>query len=127
MSSAESNDLAAVSFRWPALRQRFEVPHCLSIVGQLLAQFAACGGFAVKRLRDRGGAAHFAEKQHLYLKVASFIRYLQNITDSNVTGCFGRLPVGLNSAKFAGSFGQGAGFEKSSSPEPRIHAHAVHG
>jgi hypothetical protein len=77
-------------------------------------------------LSNRSWSAHVAEKQDFYLKVAAVVRHSQHVANPDLSRSFGRLPVGLNPAKFAGSRRQRSRLEESGRPKPLVHSHRGH-
>ncbi len=109
-------DFTAIAFGWPAFSGRVETRHGVSFLSQLLAQLAARLGFTVKRLRNRGGAAHLTEEQHFHLEVTTVVLHSQQVAHTDFTRGLGALPIGLDSAKFTGARSERARFEKPCSP-----------
>lgn len=94
-----------------------------ALLGQAGAGFAAGFGFSIERLRDRGRAAHFAERENLDLVIASFSLNGKHVADADFAGGTQRLMARLDTAQLAGFGGEGAGFEEARGPQPFVEAH----
>src|SRR5205809_3962361 len=122
----ELDDSAAIAFRWPALGGRFKLLRCFALLCRLQARLPARFCLAVEGLRNRGGAAHLAEKQDFYLKVAALVDHTQHVANADLARSLGRLPVGLNPAEFTGPRRQYPRLEEPGGPKPFIHSHGGH-
>jgi hypothetical protein len=77
-------------------------------------------------LRNRSRAAHLAEKQDFHLKVTAVVCHSQHVSNPDLARSFGGLPVGLNSAEFAGSCRECSCLEESRGPKPFVHSYRGH-
>jgi hypothetical protein len=125
-SAAKPVKDTAIAFRWFPCGQAFEVRHRFALLRHLSAQRATRLCFPVQGLRNRRGAPHFAEQHDLHLKVPTFGLDLQEVTDAHRARALGRLAVGGYPAQFTCSCRQRASLEKSSRPEPLVHAYIGH-
>ena len=125
-SAAELDDPSAIAFGWPASRQFFKLLHGSALRCYFLAELPTGVCFAVERLRDGGGATHFAEQQDLDLKIAALVADSQLVSNADLASGLGGLAVALNAAEIAGACSQGPGLEKSRGPKPFVHSHGVH-
>ena len=105
---------------------RFTVPQADPYLLPMAALLTAGLRLTVKRLCHGSGAAHFAEKQDFYLKVAALVCYSQHVSNADFARRLGGLPVELNSAEFTGSGCQYSGFEESGGPKPFVHSYVSH-
>ena len=125
-STPKSVEFTAIALRWPAFTQRFEMQHRFTLLCHLQPQLLARLCLVVERLRNRRWAAHIAQKQDLYLKVAGCGLQVQQVADADLARSLSSLPIALNSAEFTCSSSNRACFEESGGPEPFVHSHAGH-
>ena len=121
-ASAELAESAAVALGGASCGGWGEVHEGSAFLGGLATGFTAGVGFAVKSLRDGGGATQVAEGEDVDFELAAFGADLEAIADVDVAAGFDRLVVGLDAVEFAGAGGLGAGFEEACRPEPFVDA-----
>jgi hypothetical protein len=119
--------MATIAFGGAAGGEHFELAGGFVLGGRFLPELAAGIGLAVEGLSDGGWAADVAEEQDFDLEVATVIGDAEHVSDADFTGGFSGLIVGLNASEFAGAGGEGAGFEKSGSPDVFVDADGGHG
>lgn len=123
----EVDDFAAIALGWTISGGGFkECGHGLALGGGFLAGFAAGLGFAVKRLRHRGGAAHIAEREHLDLEDSTIVGDGEHVAFAYLTCGLGILPVELNASQVAGARGERTGLEEAGGPKPLVDSYGRH-
>lgn len=100
--------------------------HLFLLLGEFDAGRATGFAFAVQGLGSGGGATHSGEVEDFNLEEASFIADAQGVADADFAGGFGFVVVGFDASEFAGSHGEGAGFEEAGCPEPFVDAETGH-
>ncbi len=75
-SAAKAVDFAAIALGRFSFAPSFEARRGFALLGQLLPERAACFRLAVKGLRDRRGAAHFAEGEDFDLENTAVVLHL---------------------------------------------------
>src|SRR5580704_14376465 len=117
------NNLPPIPLRRSALGRWRKIHHQLSLLRDFHPQITARLRLPIERARHRRRAAHFAEQQHLHLKIAALGSDLQKVTDPDIARRLGRLAVDLNAAQLTCPRSQRPSLEKPGSPEPLVHPH----
>src|SRR5690349_5241312 len=122
-SSPQSVEIAAIAFGRLAFPERLKVRHRFTLLRQFQPRLPALVGFPIEHLCHRGRTTHFAQAEHLHLKITAVVLHLQQVANSNLARSFSRLSVGVNSAEFTGAAGERARLEEPGGPKPLVYSH----
>jgi len=120
-------DEAAISFSGAFGGSEINRPKQAAIFDCFSTRFCAGFGLAVEGLRDRGGTALLAQRNHFNLEFGGLILDLQHVANAHLASRFGADTIGHDATHLAGFRGQLARLEKARGPQPLVDASAIHG